>query len=323
MYSFVHSIFPVKKTINCSVLKKLSNSLGKKNRKIQTRTQSLLFASCSLNFLDASVKKSTRLKTDDTVQSIINSLQIVSDEKKFFDFCVINREHLSYSLLYRLSALKLKAESESNVQTKSKNIDDFRKKILENILFIDQTVSQGLIVSEKRIKEIMESSLDEKVILQKIPNDPTSISCFWIVLYSAITAWEKKETNEAIVDSSEIYRKLKKIQMVFVDSQVHQSSLAYELIFLQNLLENKSDVSWSSKKHYDLIEGIKILILQLEKLPSNSYGPLLKKLLKICNQVLAENMGTKVENFDNFKITFPLTNIETESKLIEIQKNST
>jgi len=59
-----------------------------------------------------------------------------------------------------------------------------------------------------------------------------------------------------------------------------------------------------------------MLISQLEKMPSNSYGPLLEKTLEICNEILEKKFGSKIENLDKFKIMFPLSPIETNSKLI-------
>ena len=244
-------------------------------------------------------------------------MQKISDQKTFFNFCLTNREHLSYCLLYRLSALKLKAESEVKNDSQTKNIKNFRKKILENILFIDQPVSQALILSEKRIKEILENPLKEEFILKKIGEDALSVTCFWIVLYAALLAWRKKEESENFQIKVETYEKLKKVHEIFSGSQKHRFLLAQELLFLEKYLDAKTN-SWtqSQKNQKDLIEGLKILISQLEKLPSNSYGILLQSTVEICNQILKTEFGSKIENLDNFKIFFPLNSIQNDSKLI-------
>lgn len=292
--------------------KKISNT---KKKTFKTEIE------CSLSITPA-LKKYFRLNTDENIQNTITAFQKISDEKNFFDFCISNREHLSYCLLYRLTALKLKTEVDSNVKNQSKSIENFRRKILENNLFIDQTISQSLILSEKRIKEVLDTSLGDRDILEKIGEGSLSVSCFWIVLNSALVAWEKKGNNERINNKTPVYENLKKIQKVFLNSERHQNMLANEILFLQDKLNSESILNFSINQEKELIEGIRILILQLEKLPSNSYGPLLKKIVKVCDQTLEKNFGSKLENLNNFKLSVPLTNIDTGSRLIEIQKNN-
>lgn len=271
--------------------------------------------------LEPSTRKLFRLKTDESIQNIINSLQNVPDESNFFKFCICNREQLSYCLLYRLTALKLKTEGDQSVQKQSKNIDNFRRKILENTMYIDQTISQSLILSEKRIKNIMENT-DEKNILKNIGENSTSVCAFWIVLNSALAAWEKKSLNDLGVKKNGVYEKLKNINSVFLASKKHQSLLAHEMIYYQNSIKLDSQQLLSTHNEIEMIDGLMLLILQLEKLPSNSYGTLHKKTIKLCEKILEKNLGSNLENLTNFKISVPLTDVENNSRLVEIQNNN-
>mmetsp|Transcript_17712 Transcript_17712/g.44764 ORF Transcript_17712/g.44764 Transcript_17712/m.44764 type:complete len:284 (+) Transcript_17712:121-972(+) len=248
MFFFVQTNFSTQKIFNQFSKFNSSKFLFKDFSKITRKSKNLIFSLNALDFPKSSSKKLIRLNTDETIQKIIINLQKVSDEKTFFDFCITNREHLSYCLLYRLTALKLKAESDLQSENQSKNIQNFRKKILENILFVDQPVSQALILSEKRIKEIMESSLEEKLVLRKIGEDATSVTCFWIVMQAALFAWKKKEDTENLQNKTEIYEKLKKIKKIFNKSQKHISLLAHELVFLQKSFENEAFLNSNEKK---------------------------------------------------------------------------
>jgi len=192
MFFFVQTNFSGNKIFNQSSKSKTSKFFIKDFSKKPRKNKELNSSIKALNFPNSSSKKFIRLNTDETIQKIIINLQKISDEKTFFDFCITNREHLSYCLLYRLTALKLKAESDIENENQSDNIANFRKKILENILFIDQPVSQALILSEKRIKEILESSMEKDLILKKIGEDTPNVTCFWIVMQAALLAWEKK-----------------------------------------------------------------------------------------------------------------------------------
>lgn len=272
-------------------------------------------------FLTPGTKKFFKLKTDENIQNIINSLQKVSDEKNFFEFCVCNREHLSYCLLYRLTALKLRTEGDVSVKNQSKNIDNFRKKILENNMYIDQAISQSFILSEKRIKNILENFREED-ILKNIGENSTSVCAFWIVLNSALAAWEKKGVNDNENKKNGVYDKLKNINTVFLASEKHQSLLAHEMIFYQNSINSGHQKSQSIYSEKEMIEGLMLLILQLEKLPSNSYGTLHKKIIKFCEKILEKNLGSNMENLTNFKISVPLTEVENNSRLVEIQNNN-
>ena len=78
----------------------------------------------------------------------------------------------------------------------------------------------------------------------------------------------------------------------------------------------------STHNEIEMIDGIMLLILQLEKLPSNSYGTLHKKTIKLCEKILEKNLGSNLENLTNFKISVPLTDVENNSRLVEIQNNN-
>jgi len=145
------------------------------------------------NLIEPNLRKSYKFNIDESVEKSIVKFQLVENPNSFYDFCFINREYLNYCFLYRLTAFKLRTETDLKIKRQTKKIEDFRKKILNNITFIDQPVSQGLILGEKRIKEILQCSLSEKEILGKIGDDIPSISCFWVVLNAALSAWEKKK----------------------------------------------------------------------------------------------------------------------------------
>jgi hypothetical protein len=266
--------------------------------------------------------KINRFRTDDSIKDVLVKLQKNYNQNKFFDICFVNRDFLSFSLLYRLTAFKLKTEINSENLVQKEGIEAFRKKILKNILFIDQATTQGIIFAEKRIKQILSSRvLQEDDIIKIIGDDEASLAFFWIVIKAALIAWEKKEKTESEKNVYETYEKLKKIDEILTDNEKYSEILPFELKYIENLLKKKKDDNYFEEFELNYLEGFRILISQLEKLPSNSYGLFLKKISKIYSQKMEKNFASKIETFDCIKIKLPLSNFKNISKLIDVPKN--
>ena len=117
------------------------------------------------NFSDIKEKKINKLRHVTNNENFVSLVQKIKTRDAFLKFCNNNREHISYNLLYRLTALKLKTsqDSENNLE---ESLNDFRKKIQESILIIDQPFSQSLILAEKKIKESIKNIDDISFVME-------------------------------------------------------------------------------------------------------------------------------------------------------------
>jgi len=310
------SIFP-------QVYKKTNDffSYGKKTKLVLNMGQSEKPSKFSSSNQKPFERKQSHLYLNISVETLISNLQEMYLKENFTDFCFLNREHLSYDLLYRLTVLKLKSEENTNNQNQILKVDGFRKRILETTMVTDQAISQTLILAEKRIKEILNKTQNPEFVIQNIGEDRIHISCFWVVLFAALVAWEKKIGSDDQIANSDTYQKLSTIKEIFVNSEKHQSLLATELKTIQNFLGFENNSNSQSTVGVDCITGLKLLISQLEKLPSSSYGPLLFQVSKFYNKVFFENYGIKNESLRSQNIVFIPKKIKTKSKLVEIQQN--
>ncbi len=250
--------------------------------------------------------KLNRLNLDESDSEILIKFQKNYLQKQFFDLCYINRDYLSFSFLYRLTALKLKFEKDLKNKDQIQFFEKFRKKILKNTSFIDQPITQGLILAEKGIKEILTKNLlEEDEIFKSVKNDSTSVACFYLVLQAALGAWEKKEKSENEKNVYETHEKLKKIYNIVSQNEKFQELLSFELKYFDSIYNKKVENLEIESLEFDYLEGLKIISLQLEKLPSNSYGLLLGKIRKMINKIYEKNFALKKNNFTNTENNLP------------------
>jgi hypothetical protein len=260
------------------------------------------------------------LNTDSSPEKVISELQKNRENYLFFLFCSVNRKHLNYSLLYRLTSLKLRAETEEKTQYQAQFIDEFRKKILENILLIDQPVLQGLVLAEKRLKELVnKENFDYENIIKSFGKKPIEISCFWIVLNAAISAWENKKFFENNISNSEIFSKMKIINQTLIESKIYYSLLPVEIKFLELNFNSRDREITLDDLHIEYIEGLMLLVCQLEKMPSSSYSYFLEKVNSLIKRIFLENFGKEIKNFEHIDIKFELIKLAPLSKLAEIK----
>mmetsp|Transcript_529 Transcript_529/g.1243 ORF Transcript_529/g.1243 Transcript_529/m.1243 type:complete len:297 (-) Transcript_529:2345-3235(-) len=266
-------------------------------------------------------KKETSLKLDTPVEEVIIRLQKLQSKEDFLKFCYINRFHLSFDLLYRLTILKLRNENNQENSAKIFKIEEFRKKIMKNTLITDQAIAQSLILGEKRIKEILNKSHDPEIVEKKIGEDRVNVSCFWVVLFASLVAWEKKNSIEGQLESIETYQKLLNIKKIFEKSDRHQNLLANELKVIQKQLlqEGKKEIL---EIDVESMRGLKLLVTQLEKLPSGSYGPLLESVIEIYKTNFFKIFGMETGSLQKQYTPFVPVKIKTMSKLIKIQQKN-
>jgi len=267
-------------------------------------------------------KKENFFKLNISVEEVIKKLQNIQSKEDFLNFCYINRGNLSYDLLYRLTVLKLRNENNQERINQIQKVEIFRKKILESTLVSDQAVAQSLILGEKRIKEILNKSNDSEIVRKNIGENRISVSCFWVVLFASLIAWEKRISKEGQIDSNETYQKLLSIKSIFKESEKHQKLLANELKVIQGELIKDKKEKISTEIDIDSINGLKLLISQLEKLPSSSYGPLLTKVSKIYDEVVFQTYGIKSKGLHEQYSPFTPIPIKTKSRLVEIQQTN-
>uniref|UniRef100_A0A7S0MMR5 Uncharacterized protein n=1 Tax=Cryptomonas curvata TaxID=233186 RepID=A0A7S0MMR5_9CRYP len=310
IYSNISSIFPKnKKNAQLSVIRFVSNI----NCSVTTEKFPYIFS--------PKEKNQNRLYINSSVETTISELQNNRENFSFFLFCNINREHINYSLLYRLTSLKLRAEADEKIQNQAQLIDDFRNKILENVLLTDQPVSHAFILAEKRLKDIVNNqNITKETIINSFGETSIEVSCIWIVLSSALTAWENKKYYENNLVNSEIYLKMKMINQILSENKLHQSLLPVEIKLIALNLNEYDEKSIENKCYIDCIEGLMLIICQLEKMPSSSYSIFLEKVKNITKKIFFKNFGKEIENFQYIDINFSPLKIASLSKLIEVKQ---
>jgi hypothetical protein len=310
VYSNIGRIFPSqKKNAQLSVIRFVSKI------KCSIPTEKLPI------ILSPSEKNKNSLRVNSSVENTISELQNNRENFSFFLFCNINREHLNYSLLYRLTSLKLRAEADEKIQNQAQLIDGFRNKILANVLIIDQPVSHAFILAEKRLKDLVNNeNITKEIIIDSLGENSIEVSCIWIVLNSALAAWENKKYYENNLVNSEIYLKMKMINQILSESKLHQSLLPVEIKLIALNLNDLGEKILEDKRYIDCIEGLMLIICQLEKMPSSSYSFFLEKVKNITKKVFFSNFGKEIENFQYIDIKFSPLKVAAMSKLIEVKK---
>ena len=271
------------------------------------------------SFSDKNERKKNRIKANTNNEVVITQLQKIQSREFFLKFCNNNREHFSFNLLYRLTALKLKT-CEGNEEEQEKSLTEFRKRVQESMLIIDQPFSQSLILAEKKLKESLKNKDDYIFVSENIGDDKLNNSCFWIVLNSAIIAWERKKSVKN--KNAGTYDSLLNIKNLISKNPKYQEMLPHEMKFLQKAFENKSDQYILKIFDPSFLDGIKLIICYLEKLPSSSYGSILLEITGIYNICFQNIFKTKTQEIRDFNIQFTPKRVETQSRLAEIQKST-
>jgi len=273
-------------------------------------------SSFQFNYQEALELKTNRQKINLPLDNIILELQSKGVNSDFLKFCFLNRDYISYSLLYQLTALKLKGEEAESDVLRVDKIKELRKNILENIQLIDQPITQSLIVSEKIVKEILlqdnlESNLDFLIKKNKI-----DVSSLWIVLTAAISAWQNKIKFEEDEISKKTLEKLKLIKKKIFSDKRNITFLAKEF----KLLDSLNSTTALSSVEIGLLDGIKLLICILEKLPKSSYGILLNEVSITHKNLMLSSLGLKEKPMVENGIQFLPKKIVTDSRLVNIKK---
>merc|ERR1712100_137903 len=265
--------------------------------------------------------KNNRQKINSQIDEIILNLQATETDSDFLKFCFLNRDIISYVFLYQITALKLKGEETGSISIRANKIKNLRKKILENIQLIDQPVTQSLIISEKVVKEILSLNEQSSSIFSLIKNDKINISCLWIVLTAAISAWQKKISLGEDETSRSTLEKLLKIKKIIFLNDNFRSSLSKELLFLDSY---KFLVKESENIEFEIgfLDGLKLLICILEKLPKSSYGILLDEVSGCYDSIVEEKLGLKKFSLTQNAIQFNPKKISTDSRLVNIKDQS-
>jgi hypothetical protein len=277
--------------------------------------------SSNFSYGEANKMKNKRLKVNLPLDNVILELQSNDTDNEFLKFCFLNRDTISYVLLYQITALKLKGEENEFNNTQAYKIKELRKKILENIQLIDQPITQSLIVSEKVVKEILSQDDLSSNINSIIKKERINISSLWIVLTAAISAWQRKIKFGGDENSKSTLEKLQRIKDKIFSNENFRSLLSMELLFLDS--NNFSEIE---TKNIDievgLIDGLKLLTCILEKLPKSSYGALLDEISNFHDVILEKKLGLKKSSLLENSIQFYPKKINTDSRLVNIKDQS-
>jgi len=135
-------------------------------------------------------------------------------------------------------------------------------------------------------------------------------------LTAAISAWQNKIKFEEDELSKKTLEKLKLIKRkIFSDERI-TPLLAKEFKLLDSL---NSAIPLPSIE-IGLIDGIKLLICILEKLPKSSYGILLNEVSVTYRNLMLSSLGLKEKPMVESGIQFLPKKIVTDSRLVNIKK---
>ena len=283
-----------------------------------SKKKTLVFSSSKFYFDEAKEIKKNRQKINLPLDNILLDLQSKDMDDSFLKFCFLNRDNISYSLLYQITALKLKGEETDNNSSRSIKIKELRKKILENIQIIDQPITQSLIVSEKTVKELLSQENLTSGLDRFVKKNKLDVSSLWIVLTAAISAWKNKIRIDEDDTAKSTLERLTKIKKNVFSNDDIESLLAKELIMLDSFCFSETNCS-TAEIESGILDGLKLLVCILEKLPKSSYGTLLGEISEFYNILLNSKFGIKSPSITKNGIQFSPKKITTDSRLAGIK----
>jgi hypothetical protein len=312
--SFVFKSLDVIKMRNEKKLLATVHSVIEKNRVNLTQ----LNLSSKFEYDTVTMMKKNRQKFTHRLDDLILDLQSNEISNDFLKFCFLNRDTISYDLMYQITALKLKGEENETDITRVNKIKVLRKKILENIQLIDQPITQSLIVSEKLVRELLTQGDTTVVLNSFIKKNKINVSSLWIVLTAAISAWRNKTKLENDESSEIMLEKLINIKENIFSDKITLSLLAKEFILLDSHIFSTDSVQ-KIEIEIGVIDGLKLLMCLLEKLPKSSYGILLDEVWCFYNYLVISKLGIKKRSLGENMIQFSPKSITTDSRLVNIK----
>lgn len=236
--------------------------------------------------------------------------------ENILNFVKINREFFSYQLLVQLTFLKIKLENEYDESNQITSFYKLRSHINKSINYIDRNINNFILKSEKIIKTMVDNEdIDFIEIIEEIELNRISVNAFWIVITSAIIAWEEKIKNEAYIDQK-TYLRLLDIKENFCQSIEHSLLMSHEIKKLDAKLFSK-DVNHNIE--ISDIEGIRLLIAIAEKLQISSYGVLVRRLNLILAEVNPKYYGFKFSELTNNSGFLKIKKTDVPSRLSNIK----
>ncbi|AAK39674.1 hypothetical protein (nucleomorph) [Guillardia theta] len=279
----------------------------------------------SLNYCSHILKISSKENVDYVkmnklpIQIDYNSIiKKFSNEKyeNILSFVKINREFFSYQLLVQLTFLKIKLENEYDEFNQIASFYKLRSHINKSINYIDRNINNFILKSEKIIKTMVDNeSIDYIEIIGDIELNRISVNAFWIVITSAIIAWEEKIKNESYIDQK-TYLRLLDIKKNLFQSIEHSLLISHELKILDAKLFSK-DVNHNIE--ISDIEGIRLLITIAERLQISSYGVLVRRLKLILDEVNPKYYGFKFNELTNNSGFLNIKKTDVPSRLSNIK----
>merc|ERR1712216_411680 len=254
-----------------------------------SKKKTLVFSGSKFYFDEVKEMKKNRQKLNLPLDNILLDLQSKDMDDTFLKFCFLNRDNISYSLLYQITALKLKGEE------------------------TDNNSSRSIKIKELLSQENLTSGLDRFVKKNKL-----DVSSLWIVLTAAISAWKNKIRIDEDDTAKSTLERLTKIKKNVFSNDDIESLLAKELIMLDSFCFSETNNS-TAEIESGILDGLKLLVCILEKLPKSSYGTLLGEISEFYNILLNSKFGIKSPSMTKNSIQFSPKKITTDSRLAGIK----
>mmetsp|Transcript_16328 Transcript_16328/g.25357 ORF Transcript_16328/g.25357 Transcript_16328/m.25357 type:complete len:321 (+) Transcript_16328:1403-2365(+) len=263
--------------------------------------------------------KTLKLPINTSDDEVISNLQKCLNKNEIMNFCSINRELLSYSILSRLTSLKLKSQQDSFANEQTGKIELIIKNIIKANSCNDRSNTQAMIQSEKLIKKFLDQPINSVTDEPELKSSKIKTTWFWIILSSALISWEEKLKQFENKDDNKTYKNLLEIKKIFMEDNSVLLNLPNEIVYLENQIFKSFIPIKKQQSTLEYVNGVKLLISQLEMLPSTSYGPILKKINLIYCDLLQNQYGIELKKPNLSQVRFVPEELSTESKLVEIK----
>mmetsp|Transcript_5172 Transcript_5172/g.8692 ORF Transcript_5172/g.8692 Transcript_5172/m.8692 type:complete len:395 (+) Transcript_5172:33-1217(+) len=149
------------------------------------------FLSADFNLL----RVRSRAPIYDTMLSAVLAVN-PDDESAWEDMVVVNRDSLDYRFLYKLTAQILAARNLGN-EERVEQLRAIRLRVVKSTQQFDAPLYREIGQAEGRLGQVLAQFLTTKkptsaTVVQMAGSSARQIFCFWLVICSAISAWEKR-----------------------------------------------------------------------------------------------------------------------------------
>eukprot|EP00186_Timspurckia_oligopyrenoides_P001142 CAMPEP_0182444768 /NCGR_PEP_ID=MMETSP1172-20130603/3118_1 /TAXON_ID=708627 /ORGANISM="Timspurckia oligopyrenoides, Strain CCMP3278" /LENGTH=387 /DNA_ID=CAMNT_0024640403 /DNA_START=173 /DNA_END=1336 /DNA_ORIENTATION=+ len=232
------------------------------------------------------------LGVKDVVERFLDA-QRVSDEL-LVESVISNRHYLRYRFFTYVTSKIMLLEYQGK-QNEAEELIKMRLTAVKTHLEYDIPFKQAVLRAENGLKNAVISENPKDSILSYVNRKPVlELNALWTVTYSALVAWNEKARFEgASAVPRDTVDRIRLCAAVLDDTEEFQAVLAPELKLLQKVIGSKDADRSSFVKGVEdsALQGLGVLIGQLEMYPPKAYGPMVRACLQVLDVILKNDYG--------------------------------